>query len=136
MLELLKKIGVPATVAAVIASLVTMVPLLFMIDGRYAKTEDLEKVITKLEQRIETQNYEIAQLSGFQGAMVSFIQPGRILTPALTPQLSLPPLIVAPPPLMSQAQAAPAPRPAPPLEQPNNWRELSEGLERQQNRLK
>lgn len=180
MFELLKKIGVPGTVAAVVASLVTMVPFLFQVDERYAKADDIEKVVKKLETHIEAQNREIAQLAGFQQAMVTFIQEGR---------LPRQPVAVAPTPVPEPARvaaASPAPAPAPeesrvtavepapapvavkpaarpvakppapmmagdsirtevpikasgaasaPIEQPRNWRELSEGLVRQQSRL-
>ena len=171
MLDLLKKIGVPGTVAAVVASLVTMVPFLFKIDERYAKEEDVVRLIEKLERRNQRLEREIAQLSGFQEAMVKFIQEGRmprsaaaeapapapvaavpVPTPVPSPVLA-PPARRAPPtarPSLEErfgggtGSGAPAPvpvapastTPAPAPEQPSNWRELRDGLMRQQERLK
>jgi hypothetical protein len=43
MLELLKKFGLPASVAALVALLVTVIPLVFKFDNRYAK-EDASRV--------------------------------------------------------------------------------------------
>lgn len=156
MLELLKKIGIPATVAAVIASLVTIVPFLFKIDERYAKDSDLDAVTAKFEKKIEKQNREIAQLAGYQQAMIMFLQQGR--SPSSTAALSPPvePVAATPAPMPAPAPVAAAPHPkltAPaelfvvkpaadaaskpprPIEKPTNWRELNDGLMRQQSRL-
>jgi len=71
MLDLLKKIGIPATVAAVIASLVTMVPLLFKLDERYAKEEDLTAQTARTEKVINELTVEISRLAGTQQVMVA-----------------------------------------------------------------
>ena len=157
MFEMLKKIGIPATVAAVVSSLVVMIPLLFKIDERYAKSDQLSDEIKRLEQKNEGLQRELAQLTGFQQAMVTFIQEGRIPAPRQPNLVQLPP----PAPVAAPAPAAaPIPRPAPPaalpppsaaarapasaapgradpsvVEKPGNWRELNEGLQRQQQRL-
>lgn len=73
MLELLKKIGIPATVAAVIASLVTMVPLLFKLDERYAKEEDLVAQTARTEKVINELTVEISRLAGTQQVMVTLM---------------------------------------------------------------
>jgi hypothetical protein len=73
MLELLKKIGVPATVAAIIAALVTTVPLLFKIDERYAKDEDLTAQTARTEKAINELTVEISKLSGTQETIVTLM---------------------------------------------------------------
>lgn len=170
MLDLLKKIGVPGTVAAVVASLVTMVPFLFQVDERYAKADDVTRLIEKLERRNQRLEREISQLSGFQEAMVKFIQEGRLpraaearvgaaptpapapaAAPAPRPALTVP-VPTLEPPVRSLIETDPArrapPRAQPSLdslpataagasapEKPSDWRELREGLMRQQQRL-
>lgn len=73
MIEILKKIGIPATVAAVIASLITAVPLLFKIDERYAKEEDLQAQTARTEQVINQLTVEISRLAGTQQVMVTLM---------------------------------------------------------------
>lgn len=120
MIEILKKIGLPATVAAAVAALVVTVPLLFKIDERYAKDEDVQKYIKKLEKKIEKQNNELAQLAGFQQAMVMLIQQGRVPTAPPAPGLARGPASVDPVV----------------VEKPKNWSEINEALSKQQSRLK
>lgn len=161
--DTLKTIGIPATGAAIIGALVVTVPFLFQIDERYAKQSELEKEVEVLERKNDALQRELAQLTGFQQAMVTFIQEGRIPQPAssvasvpprrtaIAPIAEAPPIdvdavIAASPP----AAAAPAippsgtfdpsvvkpePKPVTPLEQPRNWDELNKGLTRQQQRL-
>lgn len=73
MLELLKKIGVPATVAAVIATLVTITPFIFKIDERYAKQDDLEAMVARNEKIINELTVEIGKLSGTQEVLVTMM---------------------------------------------------------------
>ena len=73
MLELLKKIGIPATVSAVIAALVTTVPLLFKIDERYAKDDDVQALSTRTERAINELTVEISKLSGTQETIVTMM---------------------------------------------------------------
>jgi hypothetical protein len=73
MLELLKKIGIPATVAAIIATLVTTVPLLFKIDERYAKDDDLVAQTSRTEKAINELTVEISKLSGTQETIVTLM---------------------------------------------------------------
>jgi sugar phosphate isomerase/epimerase len=73
MLELLKKIGIPATVAAIIATLVTTVPLLFKIDERYAKDDDLVAQTARTEKAINELTIEISKLSGTQETIVTIM---------------------------------------------------------------
>jgi len=89
MIELLKRIGIPATVAAVIASLVTMVPLLFKIDERYAKEEDLVAQTARTEKVINELTVEISRLAGTQQVMVTLMaaqnRPAPVTVVAPTP---------------------------------------------------
>lgn len=162
-IDTLKAIGLPVTAAAVVSALVVSVPLLFKLDERYAKEEDLKSAVAELAKANDDLQRELAQLSGFQQAMTTFISEGRIpVAPqvvgggaplrrlALTPR---PPAVEVPPPATfdpnSQpptgagaptsvppvvAEAASAPEPVK-LEKPRNWRELSDALGRQQERL-
>lgn len=159
MLDLLKKIGVPATVAAVIASLVTTVPLLFKVDERYAKASDVTVVVAKLEKDNTDLRHELAQTIGFQQAMVALIQQGKLPANAhptsyeynetggfmrvqfrgIYPSKEAASAASAP----ASAASAVAPKPVilrmeksgKELEKPMNWKELSDGLMRQQQRL-
>jgi len=148
MLDLLKKIGLPATLAAVIASLVVAVPLAFNLDERYAKRADFKEVITKLEADNSNLRHELAQAVGFQQAMLALLQAGKVPTPTAFDATTAPRLLYAvdtieamkvkPP---EKAASAPDPSASAPtkgkkvLEKPQNWKELSEGLVRQQQRL-
>ena len=146
MIDTLKAIGIPVTAAAVISALVVTIPLLFQIDERYAKEEDLRVEVAALKIVNQDLQRELAQLAGFQQAMTQFISEGRIPAPRLvvgagaplrrvelTPQPSpVEAPDAAPPPVIEQPEAASAPTV---LEAPRNWRELNEGLVRQQKRL-
>jgi hypothetical protein len=159
-LETLRKIGVPTAIATSISLLVVVAPLLFQIDERYAKAEDLKEQIQDLERQNEQLQRELAQLVGFQSAMATFIQEGRL--PPARPvyrrfELEAPPEVLPPPPPAASsapeaeteplvrssrppiveppiATAEPAALP-PTIERPMNWRELSDGLNKQQQRL-
>jgi hypothetical protein len=71
MLELLKKLGLPATVAAIVSAMVTVVPFLFKIDGRYAKAEELTTAIQKLETKQTALTTEISKLAGTTEVLVA-----------------------------------------------------------------
>lgn len=149
--DLLQKIGLPATVAAAIAAIITLTPLLFKVDQRYAKEEDLKAQVAKLEVANTDLRHEVAQLAGFQQAMVALVQQNKVKTAAfmldegfqggfMTVQFKP----TQQPQPASQAASAPAPAASAPqirrlqqreLEKPTNWRELTEGLQRQQLRL-
>lgn len=73
MFELLKKIGIPATIAAVIATFITMVPLMFKLDERYAKEEDLIAQTARTEKAINELTVEISRLAGTQEVVVSLM---------------------------------------------------------------
>jgi hypothetical protein len=145
MLEILKKIGLPATVSAVIAALVTITPFLFQIDERYAKAGDVENQLHELRKQNEALLRELAQVVGFQAAMVQFVQEGRF--PRSTPAPAPRPAVPLHPPIAAQPPApAPAPVSPPPttpsvvekeisIEAPRNWKELNDGLIRQQQRI-
>lgn len=140
MIGTLKAIGIPVTAAAVISALVVTIPLLFQIDERYAKEEDLRTEVAALKLTNDQLQRELAQLAGFQQAMTQFISEGRI------PRHTAPVVTPPPAPVIAPVETAPTPEPAAQpasapavvpqsFEKPNNWRELNDGLVRQQQRL-
>lgn len=148
MQELLAKIGIPAAVGTTISLVVVVVPMFFKIDERYAKQEAFEAEVQKLEKQNAELRAELAQAAGFQQAMVAFIQQGRlprapeeprpVAAPAPAPAPSIVEMPVtgtAPPARMGAARPAPVEPVVVPVEKPQNWRELNEGLVRQQQRL-
>ena len=153
MQDILSKIGIPTAIGTAISLVVVVTPMLFKIDERYAKQEALEAEVQKLEKQNAELRAELAQAAGFQQAMVAFIQQGRLPRPAEPAQ---PAATAAPAPIeVPPARVfAPAPQPAPAIprieasgpievpasnagvvEAPRNWKELNEGLTRQQRRL-
>lgn len=94
MLELLKKIGIPASVAAVIATVVTLLPFIFKIDERYAKAEELKSEVVKIDERLNALTVEVGRLAGIQQVLVTIagqqsvkaeVQPKPIEIAAATP---------------------------------------------------
>lgn len=73
MYEILKKIGIPATVAAVIASLVVTVPFLFQLDERYAKSDEVKTEIEKTGKAINEIAVELGKVSGTQATIVQLM---------------------------------------------------------------
>jgi hypothetical protein len=144
MLELLKKIGVPATIAAIIAALVTMVPILFKVDERYAKADDVKLIVAKLDKDNDDLRHELAQAVGFQQAMVALLQTEKVprvsfdgtggysllLTADMSTTNGM--LRVAAPASPASAASASQQRD---IERPRSWRELNEAIARQQKRL-
>ncbi len=141
MIDTLKAIGIPVTAAAVISALVVSVPLLFKIDERYAKEEDLRTEVAALKQTNNELQRELAQLAGFQKAMTQFIAEGRIprpsveIAPIASAPVEVPPSAIFAPAAPASAPVAVPAKPSTALEKPSNWRELNEGLARQQQRL-
>lgn len=68
-----KKLGFSATVAAVIASAITITPFVFKIDERYAKTEALEHTIAINDQKINQLSAELGKLVGVTNTLVTVI---------------------------------------------------------------
>lgn len=138
--DLLAKIGIPTAIGTAISLIVVVVPMLFKIDERYAKQEALEAEVQKLEKQNAELRAELAQATGFQQAMVAFIQQGRLprpaepvaALPAPAPVEIPPPRVFAPAPAITPIESAAS---APTVEAPKNWKELNEGLSRQQRRL-
>lgn len=73
MLEFLKKIGLPATVAAVIAALITITPFLFKIDERYAKDDDVKAQVLETSKELNDIAKELSKLAGTQELLVSMV---------------------------------------------------------------
>jgi hypothetical protein len=136
MLEVLQKLGVPAGIAGVIGALVVTVPFIFQIDERYAKADEFQQEIKELQEQNQKLRVELAQLSGFQQTMIIFMNQNGLLRPIQPAPPPLPTVSLAPPPnpVVSPEPAASAPL-TKPIEQPKNWKELNEGLSRQQQRL-
>jgi hypothetical protein len=146
MLELLKKIGVPATISAIIAALVTMVPILFKVDERYAKADDMHAAVAKLDKDNDELRHELAQAVGFQQAMVALIQSEKtprvsfdgtggyhmLLTAGDMSTMGTMLRVAAPPAAPASAASAP---PRKDIERPRSWMELNEAIARQQQRL-
>lgn len=71
--ETLKKVGFPATVAAVIATAVTLVPFLFKVDERYAKSSQVEAIVSENEERLAILTAEVGKLTGVTEVLVAVI---------------------------------------------------------------
>lgn len=144
--DFLAKFGLPAVLSAIVSAAIVAVPLLFKVDERYAKDSDLKAAVLKLEASNIDLRHELAQSVGFQQAMVALIQAGKIKPTSFDAEQFLGGLIqvadrdvVVKPQAAASAASAPI-KPmlvAPPRKQekPINWKELSEGLVRQQQRL-
>jgi len=127
MFELLKKIGLTSAVAGLVAALVTIVPIIFKVDDRYAKDDDLA-LLTKQINELSTQ---VSELAGTQKVLVTIIastankvdrvhKVAETIKPLTTPVILAPvaPIVAAPAnkPLPSPPQiAAPALPPSPAL---------------------
>ena len=115
MLDLLKKIGLPASVAAVIATLVTLLPFIFKIDERYAKSNELTEAVEKMDQRLNALTVEVGRLAGIQQVLVTIAgQPGP-REPQPQP-IEIKPVISATPP--STKSSTPAPLRTEPVDVP------------------
>ena len=107
MLELLKKLGLPSAVAAVVAALVTITPFIFKIDERYAKATELEEEIQKLEVKNNALSAEVAKLAGITEVLVNIAsQSNAAAARASAPSPALPRIAPIPTPV---PRAAPAP---------------------------
>jgi hypothetical protein len=71
MVEFLKKIGFPATVAAIVGALVTIIPIFFKLDERYAKEEKLTQEIAQVNKQINDLSIEVGKLAGSTQVLVS-----------------------------------------------------------------
>lgn len=63
-LESFKKIGMPATVAAIVSVVVTVTPFLFKIDERYAKASELEASIERNKEDLAKLTAEVGKVAG------------------------------------------------------------------------
>ena len=63
-LESAKKIGMPATVAAVVSVLVTVTPFMFKIDERYAKATELQESIDRNKEDLAKLTAEVGKVAG------------------------------------------------------------------------
>lgn len=109
MLDLLKKIGLPASVAAIIATIVTLLPFIFKIDERYAKSNELTEAVEKMDQRLNALTVEVGRLAGIQQVLVTIA--GQTVPKEPQPQpIEIRPVMSTPSPSPSAAKPS-----APPL---------------------
>ena len=59
-----KKIGMPATVAAIVSVLVTVTPFLFKIDERYAKAAEVQATIDQIKEDRAKLTAEVGRIAG------------------------------------------------------------------------
>src|ERR1035437_6065218 len=72
-LAFLKKIGLPGIIAGMVSALVTMVPILFQIDERYAKADDIEPKMVVISKQLTDLTTEVGRLAGTQQVMVAIM---------------------------------------------------------------
>lgn len=73
MFDILKKLGVPATVALVVSALVTFIPIFLKIDKRYAKTEEVSTQVEKLQRQMFDLTTEIGKIAGAQKTLLDIL---------------------------------------------------------------
>lgn len=71
MVEFLKKLGVPALVAGIIGAMMTIIPILFKVDERYAKEQQLTTEVVRLEGQINDLSVEVGKLAGSTQVLVA-----------------------------------------------------------------
>ena len=71
MVEFLKKLGVPALIAGIVGAMVTIVPILFKVDERYAKEQQLTTEVVRLESQINDLSIEVGKLAGSTQVLVA-----------------------------------------------------------------
>lgn len=106
MLELLKKIGIPASVAAMVALLVTVIPLVFKFDARYAKDDDLNELNVQVSKQISDLTVEVGQLAGTTQVLVTILAAQAKAGPAAI--IPAAPAPVATPPAPAPVKTEPA----------------------------
>jgi hypothetical protein len=84
--DLLKKLGVPSAVAALVALLVTVIPMILKADSRYTKEEDFHKSITELTEKVNALTSETGRIAGTTQVLVAVLaskdQPARLSSAA------------------------------------------------------
>ena len=137
MIELLKKIGMPATVAAVIATIITLLPFIFKLDERYAKAEALEQQAEQLNAQITDLSIEVGRLAGTQQVLIAVLAAKNTMDDEADPpeasageptRAAHLPLPVAP----QAASSAPPPIAAISTEPPRNREEVTDRLKQAQ----
>lgn len=86
MKELLRKLGLPAGVAAVVGALVAVIPFVFKIDERYAKAEELNSKLVVVSKQINDLTVEVGKLAGMQQVIVAVMsaKPSDVAQPIKT----------------------------------------------------
>lgn len=73
MFDFLKKMGLPAMVAGVVAALIAVIPMIFKIDERYAKTEEVISGNQQAADRINELSIEVGRLAGTTQVLVAVL---------------------------------------------------------------
>jgi hypothetical protein len=73
MFEFLKKMGLPAAISGLVAGLVIVIPMLFKLDERYAKTEELASANKLLAEQINDLSVEVGKLAGTAQVLVAIM---------------------------------------------------------------
>ena len=60
----LKRIGIPASLVALVSTAVTISAFVFTVDSRYAKADDIDTANSKLEQKVDALTAEVSRLAG------------------------------------------------------------------------
>lgn len=60
----LKRIGIPASLVALVSTAVTISAFVFTVDSRYAKANDIDTANSKLEQKVDALTAEVSRLAG------------------------------------------------------------------------
>jgi len=71
--DLLKKLGVPSAVAALVALLVTVIPMILKADSRYTKEEDFNKSIKELTEKVNALTSETGRIAGTTQVLVAVL---------------------------------------------------------------
>lgn len=136
MLDILKKLGLPSAVAALVAALVAIVPFLFKIDERYAKADELDSKIVTVSKQINDLTVEVGRLAGTQQVLVAVLASSSagiredIKTAARAPSSdSNPPVAAVNPAPVAAPVSVPEPAAAISTAPPKNLAEKKERLD-------
>jgi outer membrane murein-binding lipoprotein Lpp len=64
---------VPALVAGIVGAMMTIIPILFKVDERYAKEQQLTSEVARLEGKIDDLTVEVGKLAGSTQVLVAVI---------------------------------------------------------------
>lgn len=132
MFETLKKLGIPATVAAIVASLITIIPLIFKFDNRYAKEDDVNTHISDMTRRMDDLTVEFGKIVGTQQVIVTLMSAQN----KLAANQKIEPVAATPPTNEDKKFPEVLPEPKNSVELRDQILELTKRVERSQQRVK